>query len=198
MNRYACFYKASRRLFSVTALGLAVSLSFTPETYAQKHNTDSLYIGDNGVPGPAGPPNDDTVERFNAFNGQWLGTYITSKSDPIDDTGGAKGGFSGVRGLIFDPSGNLDLSNQNVEANFPGAILQYKDKGKIGEFLKAIISPTSPNAPFAPRGIVIWNHDVLFVADQQGDGPPDVIPPPGGRVLAFTRKGEFLKELWSF
>jgi DNA-binding beta-propeller fold protein YncE len=49
---------------------------------------DTLYIGDG---------NDNTVKRFDADTGTYLGVFVTSGS----------GGFHGPRGLIFNQSGNL-------------------------------------------------------------------------------------------
>jgi len=97
------------------------------------------------------------------------------------------GGLLGPRGLIFNHPGHLLVSNQNVNQAFAGEILRYN--GKTGVFIRALVPRTDPNAPFAPRGIVLG--EALFVAEFIGKGDNN----PPGRLLAFTKNGKFLADL---
>ena len=112
---------------------------------------DFLYIGD---------VSDDTVKRFNAFTGEERDPFVTSGS----------GGIVGPRGVIFDHMGNLLVSNQNVDLDINGALLRFN--GKTGEFLNQVVSPNQEGAPFAPRGIVLSNNNVLYVAGIESPAPP--------------------------
>ena len=68
-----------------------------------------------------------------------------------------------VRGdYIFDHEGNLLVTNQKVNEG-PGNVLKYS--GQTGEFLGEIVKSDETGAPFAPRGIVLSKHNILFVAD---------------------------------
>jgi hypothetical protein len=188
---------------------------------------DSVYIGDGG---------DNTVKRFDAETGTFLGVFVTPSA----------GGLDGPRSPIFDrPAGDCNhdggvtvdelvvavnialasapmsackagdrnadgqvtveelvtavncaldgcddgllLVNQNAHGTVNGEVLGYE--GQTGAFVKPIIPATNPNGPFAPRGMVLWNHEVLFVADQNGNLPAF------GRLLAFAKDGEFLADL---
>jgi hypothetical protein len=157
MKSIAGCFKILRILFNTALLALILGLSIIP-----KANADSLYIGDDISMDPS-VSTIDKVIRFNAGNGQFQSEFIKSNSN--DASGGLNGGFEGPRALISDHSGNLYLVNQNVGLNFSGSVLQFD--GKTGAFLKAIIPPTDtsaknrnpdPNAPFAPRGMVLWDN----------------------------------------
>jgi sugar lactone lactonase YvrE len=65
-----------------------------------------------------------------------------------------------------------------------------KHDGTTGESLGALVPHNDPNAPFAPRGIVL-NGDALFVADTSSVGKNN----PPGRLLAYTGGGVFLADL---
>jgi len=152
----------------IAAVGIALTMVGISAARA-----DTLYIGDG---------NDNTVKRFDADTGTYLGVFVTSGS----------GGLHGPRGLIFNQSDNLVVANQNVMLNVNGAILIYN--GGTGEFLSTLISSTDPHAPPAPRGIVLGgpNSD-LFVANQ---GPKAGTSPHGsGKLQAFTKAGMFLANL---
>lgn len=137
--------KAALILVALLMVSLALPVSAHDET-------DSLYIGDGG---------DDTVKRFNAKTGKYLGVFVAAGS----------GGVNGPRGLTFT-QGRLFLANQNVNQNFAGEILRYRRD--TGAFLNALVpcnSPLSrtcdPDAPFAPRGMIRGRHR-LYVADHEG------------------------------
>ena len=136
---------------------------------------DSLYIGDGA---------DNTVKRFDAQTGAYLGAFVTSGS----------GGLRGPRGLIFT-RGSLYVSNQNVGQPFDGEILQYHRT--TGDFLDALVpcNPPGracvPDGPFAPRGLISGLGATLYVADL---GNFDTQYP--GRVPQFdTKTGAFLGDL---
>jgi hypothetical protein len=141
---------------------------------------DFLYIGDETDP----TASDSTVKRFEADSGKFLGAFVASNS----------GGLKGPRGLVFDNSGHLLVVNQNQGSPLTGAVLLYN--GNTGRFLKAIVpavdplSPgADPNAPWLPRGMILWDKKVLFVAEFLGFGE---VP---GRLLSFKQNGKFLSVL---
>ncbi|WP_397538658.1 hypothetical protein [Rummeliibacillus pycnus] len=129
---------------------------------------DFLYIGDGF---------DNTVKTFEAETGRFLGSFVASGSN----------GLNGPRGLIFDHSGNLLVTNQNIGQPQNGDVLKYNRQ--TGEFLGELVQSNAPGAPFAPRGIVLSNENLLFVADM---GDVDV---PGEVRLYNGTTGEFLGNL---
>ncbi|TAK61023.1 MAG: hypothetical protein EPO18_15380 [Methylobacter sp.] len=133
------------------------------------HAADSLYVGDQS---------DNTVKRFDADSGEYLGEFIKKGNSPI----------KGSRGLIFNSDSDLLISNQNAGANKSGEILKHS--GVTGEFLGALVPHNSPNAPFAPRGIAL-SSDILFVADTSSAGKNN----PPGKLMTYTKNGVFLADL---
>jgi sugar lactone lactonase YvrE len=135
---------------------------------------DVLYVGD---------VSDNTVKGFNANTGKYTGIFVTSGS----------GGLLGPNGLIFSPQRQptLLVANQNVNQPFAGEILAYH--GVTGMFLKALVPHTDPNAPFAPRGIVLYKNK-LYVASLSSGDAQDGSPLPG-YLQAFTQDGVFLTNL---
>jgi outer membrane protein assembly factor BamB len=125
---------------------------------------DFLYVGDGF---------DNTVKRFDAVTGQYLGVFVTSGS----------GGLNGPRGLLFGNDGNLLVSNQNVNSEFNGNVLQYNRQS--GAFMGQFVTDDD-NPPFGPRGIILSNDgSFLFVADLFG-----------GQLLKYDgNSGEFLDVL---
>jgi hypothetical protein len=121
---------------------------------------DSLYIGDGG---------DNTVKQFDA-GGAFIGQFVQSTNPNL----------TGPRGLIFvngNPP-NLLLVNQNVNTSKSGDIFRYN--GDTGAFIDAIVSHNNEDAPFAPRGTVLWNG-ILFVASVVSDQQNNP-----GSVLAYN------------
>jgi DNA-binding beta-propeller fold protein YncE len=154
------------RAICLVVLVLIVKLGFTAPTHAAE---DTLYIGDAA---------DNTVKAFDAEKGDFKGEFVKKGNSPI----------KGPMGLIFNSDGDLLVSNQNAGANKSGELLKFD--GKTGKFLGALVSHNDPNAPFAPRGIVLLK-DVLFVASQSGVGKDA----PPGNLLAYTKDGVFLADL---
>lgn len=107
--------------------------------------TDELFVGDFG---------DNTVKRFNASTGAYLGTFVS--------TGAA--GLNGPMGMIFS-DGQLVLLNQNANTNNNGEILLFDSA--TGMFTNKLVASSDHNAPFFPQtGIVRGGpKDRFYVAD---------------------------------
>jgi DNA-binding beta-propeller fold protein YncE len=130
---------------------------------------DLLYIG-NG--------SDNTVKAFDPVTGQYLGAFVVPGS----------GGLRGPRGLLFEHGDDLLVANQNLRRN-NGNILKYS--GQTGRFLGELVSSKERDgAPFAPRGMVLSDDNVLFVADFMDHGNK-----PGTLRAYDGTTGEFLGSL---
>jgi len=127
---------------------------------------DVLYVSDPGT---------DSVQRFDANSGAYLGTLVAGES----------GGFHGPNGLVID-QGQLLLVNQNRDLPKAGEVLRFDPQ--TGNGLGKLVSYAQPGAPFSPAGIVV-RDSVAYVADV-GEGSPS------GRVAKFdATTGEFLGDL---
>lgn len=113
--------------------------------------TDFLYIGDAGT---------DSVQKFDASSGAFVGSFIAPGSTEI----------RGPRGVVFF-NGNLLVVNQNSNTPFNGEVLRFN--GQTGAPLTPLVSASNTNAPFAPRGLVIRNN-VAYVADFEGSTHPRI------------------------
>jgi DNA-binding beta-propeller fold protein YncE len=139
---------------------------------------DSLYIGDGG---------DDSVKRFDASTGNYLGNFV----DPSSNAG-----LKGPRGMIFT-NGRLLVANQNAGEPYNGEVLGYNRR--TGAFLDAIVPckdvapfyrTCDPNAPLLPRGILRGPERALYVANYTKDDSGPFLP---GDVGTFDIKtGLFL------
>jgi hypothetical protein len=124
---------------------------------------DFLYIGDGA---------DNTVKRFDARTGEYLGIFVTQKSS------GTQPGepINGPRGLIFDDQEEeLLLANQNLGQAQNGTILRYDRE--TGGFLGALVNFGDPNSPVAPRGMILG--ELLLVASDVHSKKFHVFVPPG-------------------
>ncbi len=140
-------------------------------------SADVLYIGDAA---------DNTVKRFDAETGDFLDADADPSNDPDAFVRSGVGGLAGPRGLLFD--GNLLVVNQNFNLQIPGAVLRYN--GQTGAFQGALIPSSNKNAPFTPRGIVLGQNKVLYVADlTTADGTSP------GKVRTYDANGAFLRTL---
>src|SRR5262249_29274263 len=135
---------------------------------------DSLYIGDAGINGTS---SDDLVRRIDATTGADRGIFVAANS----------AGLNGPRGLIFANPGVLLVVNQNVNEDFNGEVLRFN--GQTGTPLNKLVPLQDPDAPFAPRGIVMRDN-TIFVADVlAADGSP-------GRIAIYDAdSGKFKGEL---
>ncbi len=135
---------------------------------------DRLFIGDQGNPMN---PNDDSVKQFDISNGRLIGSA------------GAPGQLIGPRGMVVSQDVLL-VANQNVDQPINGDVLGFDNQS--GLKLNVLIPPDSPQAPFAPRGIVVKDN-VIYVADAEGASGFGPSVHPINKYDATT--GEFLGEL---
>jgi hypothetical protein len=172
MKSKARAYRNIAAVIGITLLGLGITIA----------KADSLYIGDG---------NDNTVKKFDASTGKFLGVLVSNKQCPQNPSSAPPlGCLYGPRGLIFNGSGHLLVADQNVNLPFNGAIYEYS--AQTGTFVRALVPYTDPNAPPGPRGIVLYQGAVLFVASTTGTGVPND-PCEIGCVQAFdARSGKFL------
>lgn len=163
--------KSYRKIIAM--FGIALLVAGIARTSRADEPRDFLYVGDGS---------DNTVKRFDARTGEYLGIFVTRNSS------GTQPGepIIGPRGLIFGHQGDLLLANQNVGQVQNGTILRYD--GKTGAFLGALVNFTDPNSPVAPRGIILG--EVLFVASDDGE---DALG--DGKLRAYTNEGKFIAEL---
>jgi sugar lactone lactonase YvrE len=137
---------------------------------AQAAVADVLYIGDWF---------DSSVQSYDADTGAYLGAFVSTGS----------GGILGINGLIFDQNHDLLAVNQNVATIYSGAVLRYS--GSTGAYLGPLVSQNDPNAPWAPRGMVLGKDGKLYVADM---GEVDA-PPPGYIDRYNATTGAFIDRL---
>jgi hypothetical protein len=147
---------------------IAVALLAAGITRSSRAGSDFLYVGDG-----KGTADGDTVKRFDANSGKYLGVFVKK------DSSGTNPGepLIGPRGLLFNHQGELLVVNQNVFQQQNGTILRYN--GKTGDFLAALVPFSDPNSPVAPRGIVLGKQ-YLFVASREAE---DILG--NGRLRAF-------------
>jgi glucose/arabinose dehydrogenase len=159
---------AALALLSVPAVA-GVATAAPAATCASASTRDSLYVGDQS---------DNAVQQFDAATGCYQGAFVPPDNGVLD----------GPRGILHLPDGNFLVSNQNDTENNPGEIDQYSGDG---EFLRKLVPPSDPNAPFDPDGIILGpDHSTLYVADL-GEGAPAV-----GRVATYNvNTGRFLGNL---
>ncbi len=122
---------------------------------------------------------DNTVKRFDARSGKSLGTLVAPDS----------GGLNGPMGLI-PKGGRLLVANQNFGLD-NGEILRFD--ARTGKPVGALVPASSPDAPYAPRGIVRSEGKVLYVADlgTRGDDCQNE-----GRIARYhATTGKFLGDL---
>lgn len=117
-------------------------------THPHDGRNDVLAIGDGS---------DNSVRFFDAHTGNLL-------PRPLVEPG--SGGLIGPMGILHDrPRREWLVVNQNVGQPFPGVILRYDADGKP---LGALVPSSDPNAPWAPRGMVLLGKGrerILIVAD---------------------------------
>lgn len=145
---------------------LAAQSAYAADNDRTKH--EELYIGDRG---------DDSVKVIDAQNGNFLRTFIPSKSE----------GLAGPAGMIFR-AGNLLLVNQNAEKPFPGEVLRFDQYGKFID--KPVDSQDSDDhPPFFPRGIIRGKGNTLYVADV---GTSTGQCSSEGRIARYDADGNYL------
>jgi hypothetical protein len=170
MKPKAKFYRNIMAVVGIALLGLGIRVA----------NADSLYIGD---------ASDNTVKRFDAGMGNFLGIFVTNNGCPTNPGSTPPPGcLYGPTGLIFDGQGHLLVADQNVKLGIPGAIYEY-DAG-TGAFVNALVPYTAKNAPSTPRGIVLNSiGNTLFVASLSG---VSTAPTPGELQAFDATTGAFV------
>jgi hypothetical protein len=176
-------YRNLTAIIAITMIGLGIGVA----------KADSLYVGDS---------NDNTVKRFDAGTGNYLGVFVNHNGCPQNPPSAPPPGcLYGPTGLIFDgqgPEGHLLVADQNVNLNIPGAIYEYNST--TGAFIKALVPYTAKLgmaviAPPAPRGIILYPRSggggtTLFVASPSGVTTDPTTP---GSLQAFDgTTGEFI------
>ena len=165
MNHNHHSFRAVGRLLRTTLLAVGLGLGLGLAAQAQAQDADSLYIGDRG---------DNTVKRFDAASGKFLGAFVKQ----------SLAGLHGPGGLVFDADGHLVVSDQNAGTSTRGDILQYSASGTL---LKRLVPHSDPAAPAVPRAIVLW-QDHLWVAEFSTESRQNK-PVSPGRLLKYTKAG---------
>jgi DNA-binding beta-propeller fold protein YncE len=151
--------KSYRYVIDIIAVIVIVLIGLTNRAA----NADALYIGDDS---------DNTVKSFEASTGKYLGIFVSHDGCPNNSSSNPPVGcLYGPRGLVVYGQGHLLVADQNIGLNTPGAIYEYNSKGA---FVSALIPYTAPNAPPAPRGIILYPRAggiTLFVASLSGVQP---------------------------
>ncbi|MDR5748798.1 hypothetical protein QCE73_37080 [Caballeronia sp. LZ029] len=132
-------------------------------------NAQALFVGD---------AVDSSVKQFDVATGTYAGAFVPAGAN----------GLNGPMGMIFT-NGQFLLVNQNVNSNSTGEILRFD--GATGAHLTNLVSANTPNAPFAPRGIVRGGPDnSYYVADMVGESSC-----ANGSVKRYDDAGTFLGNL---
>jgi glucose/arabinose dehydrogenase len=133
---------------------------------------DSLYVGDVA---------NNTVQRFDATTGAGQSTFVQNSKS-----------LDGPMGMLFDGHGDLLVANQNINRGKAGEILQYD--ASTGAFKGELVPFQDPNAPFAPRGMVLKDN-VLYVASLQSGSTSHGVTPSGEIDEYNATTGAFLARL---
>ncbi|WP_328807243.1 Vgb family protein [Paraburkholderia elongata] len=150
---------------------LSAALGFSVLSVSQSSRARELFVGDVG---------DNSVKRFDASSGTYLGAFIAPKT----------AGLKGPMGMIFT-GGQLVVVNQNLGTGQSGEILQFD--GATGTFVGKLVASSDRNAPFAPRGIVRGGQDNgFYVADI---GAQSSKCSNQGNVKEYDAAGAFLGNL---
>jgi len=128
---------------------------------------DFLYVVD---------MNDNTVKRFDATTGAYLGTFVTAGS----------GGLNVPVGIDFGPGHNLLVATRDRN---PSTTVAEFD-GRTGAPLGSLVPGSNPNAPLSARGIVRGPFHRLYVADIGDFGRSGLHP---GQVATYDDStGQFV------
>src|SRR5262245_19012567 len=180
-------------LVSIAVISLLLGSGFAVSADASARGPkELLYVGDGN----------NTVRRYDAKTGEYLdsspnavvanGVFVFI--DPNDGTGA--GGLAGPRGMVLD-GGRLLIINQNVLRPLTSAILEFRRAtGSFKEALVPALPAADPETPFASRGTMVLLDKKLFVPDEiSSDVDCDTNTVPAGRLLVYSKKGEFIAEL---
>jgi sugar lactone lactonase YvrE len=172
------------------------ALGVASETIGAAASPDSLFIGDTG---------DNTVKRCDVM-GPSCTVFTQPTPPPTTIPPDDNDPLTGVRGLVFRPGnagedGDLLVVSQNITApnTTPknGEIFQYQ--GFTGAFVDDLVKDEQQFAPFIPRGIVLADDNILYVADFGNPFTPSpTFTPPAtaGRLARYDgTSGAFLGDL---
>jgi hypothetical protein len=178
------------KLLSVVLALAAANSAGTAVAAAAPPAGDVLFVGDAVT---------SSIFRFPvAGKGLAAGTVFVPGGPAAKPDPNGPNALNGPRGLVV-VGGSLWVANQNAGRDFTGGINQYAPDGAFAAALVSAVPSPGANpdhAPFAPRGIVLW-QDRLIVADLQGTGPPVAPDPlPDGDVEEYnTTTGSFIAVL---
>jgi hypothetical protein len=152
--------------------GQPSSTASAPAARAGSVQGDFLYVGD---------PGDNTIKRYDAQTGAYLGVFVPTTDGSVV--------LDGPNGVLL--AGNLLVANQNLGLPINGEIDQYCSVN--GSSLGALVPSSTPNAPFAPDGIILGpDKRTLYVADLGPDYPGGL----RGAVHTYdVQTGAFLGDL---
>jgi sugar lactone lactonase YvrE len=170
-----------RRLMAASAFALLTFGAFPSLDARADDGWDTLYVGDVGG---------STVTTFDAATGFFKDTLIP-----------ATAGLNSPQGMVFS-DGTLFLINQNAGLPIPGDILRFNGERDDGSLLKKIVpalledGSNNPNAPAAPRGMVISNGRIIVATftDDPLANPNDAAP-PNGSVREYSGSGRLILPL---
>jgi hypothetical protein len=189
MKNRTIFYKHLIAVIEITMLVAGLSGS------SRADQRDYLYIGDGHD--SVDTAIHSTIKRFDANTGKFLGVFVEPRIEPIANRSSSF--LDGPRGLIFNCEGRLLVANGNQNQDYAGEVFEYKNMGRTGLFLRALVSHDvpgnpadhpNPNAPFAPRGVVL-SQRYLIVASQQGDNPTN----GNGKIGAYDPQTGVLQQV---
>ena len=159
--------------FLSIALVCVLATGFTaPYASAFTINSNSLFIDDQGS---------QSVKLVN---------FVTSNTGTISNF--ATTNINGPRGIIFTSSPPtvppMLVANQFPNTNQPGDIAKYDPSN--GNFLGPLVSQSDPDAPHAPRGVVLSpDHNVLYVADFTETIPSQANTAGPGLIRTYVASG---------
>jgi hypothetical protein len=169
---------------AVLAVGIAQS---------SRAGSDFLYVSDG-----AGASDGDTVKRFDANSGKYLGVFvkkISSGNNPGEP-------LIGPRGLLFNQQGELLVVNQNVgqPQNDTDKIMIFAGPSKRnpGSFLGKIdLDPPFNDGFRAVASALLFGPDGFLYVPITGPGPVNNLPPgvSTGEVRRYNVQNKKFKVL---
>jgi hypothetical protein len=119
----------------------------------------------------------NSIPAFEVRSGNVVGTFAQSGA-------GTSYQIYGPRAMLC-VSNYLLLVNQNVDTPYNGEIIKFNLN--TGAFVSKLVPSSNPNAPYAPRGMIVGSNNVIYVADFGGF---DGVHP--GRIARYNSAGTFL------
>ncbi len=129
---------------------------------------EALFVGEG---------RNSSIAAIEVRSGATVGTFVQPGAGTSYQT-------LGPRGMLCI-SNYLLVINQNVDTPYNGEILKFDVN--TGVFVNKFVPGSNANAPYAPRGMILGNNSVLYVADMGGF---DGVHP--GRIARYNSAGTFL------